>query len=119
MDSTTAGSPRPESASADSRSSSAFVSVEFLWNPGCGMFCLSAVSAFIAAMGDRSLSRGGSRARWSCLGLAQPLSMLLPGRLRLQNGAIAWDLLGPTRCEVISPIEQVQIWSRRPAPSKG
>ena len=112
MDSTTAGSPRPESASADSRSSSAFVNVELLWNPGCGMFCLSAVSALIAAMGDRSLSRGGSRARWPCLGLVQPLSMLLPGHLRLQNGAIAWDLWGPTRCEVISPIEQGQIWIR-------
>ena len=33
-------------------------------------------------------------------------------RLRLQNEAIAWDLSGPTRCEIISPSEQEQITSR-------
>ena len=33
-------------------------------------------------------------------------------RLRLQNAATAWDLSGPTRCDIISPMEQEQIWSR-------
>ena len=33
-------------------------------------------------------------------------------RLRIQNAATAWDLSGPTRCDIISPIEQEQIWSR-------
>jgi len=33
-------------------------------------------------------------------------------RLRLQNDALAWDLSGPTRCELISPSEQEQIVCR-------
>lgn len=33
-------------------------------------------------------------------------------RLRLQNEAIAWDLSGPTRCELMSPSEQEQIVAR-------
>jgi len=85
--------------SADSRAISAFVSFEFLWNLGCGMFSLSVVSAFIVAMGG-SLAIAGMV---SMLGglvslLAQPLSMLLFGQLRDRRFASVGMLHCMTLC---------------------
>ena len=85
--------------SADSRAISAFVSFEFLWNLGCGMFSLSVVSAFIVTMGG-SLAIAGMVPMLGGLVslLAQPLSMLLFGQLRDRRFASVGMLHCMTLC---------------------